>query len=171
VPLSGGRDVEERFHRPARRPAPRGGQERGPSPPVADLRPTDPGRAAAGGDRAGGDAGPHLALAGQPHRSKSALLPAGRGGDARWPGAGPDGTAGERGHLQPRQLPGRHPAPALRPRCGVGTLARSRRREGRGGGAVLAETRRGGGDPGAGGGAGIRTDTAAVEEVFVKPMV
>lgn len=36
-------------------------------------------------------------------------------------------------------LPGRHPATALRPRPGTSPVARSRGRPGRGGGAVLAE--------------------------------
>ena len=62
-------------------PAPRGGQERGPAQPAAGRGPADPGRAAAGGGGTGGDAGPHLALAGQPHRPEPAVLPAGRGGD------------------------------------------------------------------------------------------
>ena len=56
----------------------------------------------------------------------------------------------------------------LRPRSQAPSVARSRRRPGRGGGAVLAPARRGGGDAGAGGGAaGGGTDTGAVEAVFV----
>jgi len=44
-------------------------------------------------------------------------------------------------------------------------VARSRRRPGRGGGAVLAQAGRGGGVAGAGGGAKGGEDTRAVEEV------
>jgi inner membrane protein len=68
----------------------------------------------------------------------------------------------------PAKLPGRHPAPALRPCPGAGTVARSRGRPGRGGGAVLAQAGGGGGDAGGGGGAGGGKYTGAVEEVFVR---
>ncbi|MFO1420775.1 MAG: metal-dependent hydrolase [Candidatus Competibacteraceae bacterium] len=83
------------------------------------------------------------------------------------PGAGHDGTTRQRGQLQPGPLPGRHPAPALRPRPRTGAVAGPRGGSGRGGGAVLAQARRGGGDAGGGGGATGGADTGAVAEVFV----
>jgi inner membrane protein len=64
-----------------------------PPQPVSAPGPADPGRAAAGGGGTGRAAGPHAAMAGQPHRSESPVLPAGRGGDSRWPGVGPDWAA------------------------------------------------------------------------------
>ena len=151
VPLSGGGHLEERLPRPAPGPTPRGRQERGPAPPATGRGPAARGRTAAGGGGTGGDAGPHAALAGQPHRPEPAVLPAGRGGDSRRQGAGPGRATRQRGELQPGQLSGRHPATALRPRCGTGTVARSRRHPGRGGGAVLTPAGRGGDDPGEGG--------------------
>jgi len=91
--------VEKRLHHPARGTGAGGRQERGAAQPVSGPRPADRRRAAAGGGGTGGDAGPHLALAGEPHRSEPALLSAGGGGDSRWPGAGPDRAARQRGEL------------------------------------------------------------------------
>ena len=144
-----------------------GGIESDPPQPLSAPGPADQRCAAAGGGGAGGDGGTPLALAGQPHRSEPALLSARGGGDSRWPGASNDGATRQRGDLQPGLVSGRDSPAALRPRCGVGTVARPRRRSGRGGGAVLAQAGGDGGDPGAGGGAGGGTDTEAVEEVFV----
>ena len=159
--------MEKRLHRPAPGPAPRGRQERGPAQPAAGRGPADPGRAVAGGGGTGGDERAYLALAGEPHRPEPAVLPARRGGDFRRQGASAGRAARQRGHLQPRQLPGRDSPAALCPRPRARTVAGSDRRPGRGRGAVLAQARGGSGDAGdrrrAGGGA----DTGAVAEVFV----
>ncbi|MCK7577111.1 MAG: hypothetical protein MZV65_15605 [Chromatiales bacterium] len=104
VPLSGGGDVEERLHRPARGPAPRGGPERGPAQPAAGRGPADRGRAAAGGGRTGGDAaGTRLRwLVSRIDQSRPYYL-LGEVEMRRWPGAGPDRAARQRGDLQPGQ--------------------------------------------------------------------
>lgn len=85
----------------------------------------DRGRAAAGGDRAGGDARPDPAVARQPHRSDSPLLPTGRLNSVDT--------------YNPARYSRRHPAPALRPRFGAWAVAGFGRGEGRNLRAVLAE--------------------------------
>ena len=105
--------------------------------------------------------------AGQSHRSDSALLSAGRAGDPRWAGIGPGRAAGQRGSLRPGELPGRHPAIALRPRPGAPAVVGSGGGARRGGGAVLVEAGGGRGDAGEGGEAGRKQDTETVEGVFV----